>query len=52
MHPGNFWNISFGKGGKIMQMMIVDNDDVEKVLDIIKDGVCLGEIIPQGEEIV
>ncbi len=42
----NYFNMGIG------MVLIVDNDDVEKVLDIIKDGVCLGEIIPQGEEIV
>ncbi len=42
----NYFNMGVG------MVLIVNKEDAEKVLGLTKDGVILGEIIPQGEEIL
>ncbi len=42
----NYFNMGIG------MVLIVNKEDVDTVLTITKDGVVLGEIIPQGEEIL
>ncbi len=42
----NYFNMGIG------MVLIVNKEDADKVLSLTKDGVLLGEIIPQGEEIL
>ncbi len=42
----NYFNMGIG------MILIVNKEDADKVLSLTKDGVVLGEIIPQGEEIL
>ncbi len=42
----NYFNMGIG------MVLIVNSEDADNVLSLTKDGVILGEIIPQGEEIL